>query len=103
MNNVVTNRLINSKTASSVELSMLSDEQDGATDSDSDLCHILTSNESILPSHKLKLSSPPHSLVAVEQLFATGIASKLFSFVLNAFLLQQGVEGLVVLLFIVTG
>lgn len=86
VNKVVTKRRMKSNTASSVELSILSDEHDGATDSVSDLCHIFTSNESMLPSHKLRLSSP-HSLVADEQLFATGIASKLFSFVVNAFLL----------------
>lgn len=105
VNRVVTKRRMNSKITSSVELSILRDEHDGAIDSVSDLCHIFTSSDSILPSHKLKLSSPPFSLVADEQLFApTGIASKLFSFVVNGFLLQQEGEVLqVVLLFMATG
>lgn len=58
---------------------MLIEEQEGATDSVSDLCHILTSSESKLPSQRLKLS--PLSLVAVELVGAT--PSKLFSFVVN--------------------
>lgn len=72
---------MNSKVTSSAELSMLMEEHDGATDSVSDLCHILTSSESKLPSQRLKLS--PLSLVAVE--LVGGMPSKLFSFVVNVF------------------
>lgn len=73
---------MNSNVTSSAELSMLMEEHEGATDSVSDLCHILTSRESRLPSQRLKLS--PLSLVAVEQLVG-GMPSKLFSFVFNVF------------------
>ena len=75
---------------------MLIDEHDGPTDSDSDLCHILTSNESMLfPSQRLKLS--PLSLVIVEQLFA-GIANKLFSFVVSVLELATFAVALLLLL-----